>query len=64
MDYVASSYPYVSKYISDNVDPYKKLDLSDDMKCGKCNAKKMLFLRRLTCGHFVDHECLKENIRK
>lgn len=28
LDFVASAYPYVSKYISDNVDPYKKLDLN------------------------------------
>ena len=24
----------------------------------------MLFLRRLTCGHFIDHECLKDNLVK
>ena len=65
LDFVASSYPYVSKYISDNVDTYKKMDLNpEDMKCQKCFSKKMLFLRRITCGHFIDHECMKQNIRK
>ena len=34
------------------------------MKCMICHSKKMLFLRRTSCGHFIDHECLKENIRK
>ena len=24
----------------------------------------MLFLRRLSCGHFIDHECLKDCILK
>ena len=44
LDYVASAYPYVSKYISENIDPYKKLDFNpDQMRCMKCNAKKMVF---------------------
>ena len=65
LDFVASSYPYVSKYISQNIDPYHKLDMDPaDMKCMICMSKKMLFLRRLPCSHFCDHECLKENIRK
>ena len=34
------------------------------MECQKCKSKRMIFLRRLPCGHFIDHECLKENIRK
>lgn len=34
------------------------------MRCMKCYSKKMLFLRRLTCGHFIDHECLKDNLVK
>ena len=35
-----------------------------DIRCFKCGAKRMLFLRRLACGHFIDHECLKECILK
>lgn len=27
IDFICSSYPYVSKYISENIDPYKKLNL-------------------------------------
>lgn len=56
LDFVASSYPYVSKFISDNIDPYKKLDFDPlDMRCVKCYSTKMIFLRRLSCGHFIDH---------
>lgn len=65
MDYLASAYPYVSKYISENLDPYKKLDVEPDtMKCMVCSSSRMIFLRRLTCGHFIDHNCLKESIAK
>ena len=56
IDYVASSYPYVSRYIADKIDPMKKMNFEpEDIKCFKCGAKKMLFLRRLSCGHFIDH---------
>lgn len=65
IDYVASSYPYVSKYISEHIDPLKKMDFNPaDIRCFKCGSTKMLFLRRLSCGHFIDHECLKDNIIK
>jgi hypothetical protein len=65
LDFVASAYPYVSRYISDHIDPLKKMDFSpSDLKCQKCASTKMLFLRRLSCGHFIDHECLKDCILK
>lgn len=65
MDFLASAYPYVSKYISDNLDPYKNLDIDQDtMKCMCCGSSRMIYLRRLNCGHFVDHNCLKECIVK
>ena len=36
----------------------------ETMECQKCFSKRMIFLRRLPCGHFIDHECFKENLRK
>jgi hypothetical protein len=65
VDFVASSYPYVSRYITEKLDPMKKMDFEpSDMKCFKCGGTRMLFLRRLACGHFIDHECLKDCLMK
>jgi hypothetical protein len=36
----------------------------EDIKCFKCASTRMIFLRRLPCGHFIDHECLKNSIIK
>ena len=65
IDYIASAYPYVSRYITEKIDPLKKMDFDpSDIRCFKCGSTRMLFLRRLSCGHFVDHECLKDCIAK
>ena len=63
LDFVASVYPYVSQYISDNIDPYRKLDFDpQDICCFSCGSTRMVYMRRLPCGHFVDHNCLKERV--
>jgi hypothetical protein len=55
----------VSRYITEKIDPMRKMDFEpSDIKCFKCGATRMLFLRRLTCGHFIDHECLKDSVLK
>ena len=36
----------------------------EDIFCWSCGAERMARLRRLHCGHFIDHDCLKERVRK
>lgn len=32
------------------------------MKCMVCGSSRMITMRRLNCGHFIDHDCLKQCI--
>jgi hypothetical protein len=36
----------------------------EDLECIMCDDKQRAFLRRLYCGHFVHHKCLKKRIEK
>lgn len=65
LDYILDSYPYVSKYLSQNMDANRKLKFSiEECKCFTCGNDKLLFLRRLPCGHYMDDACMRDLIAK
>ena len=65
LDFIADVYPYVSEYLSQNMDYNHKFKFNlEECKCFSCGNDKMVFLRRLPCGHYIDDVCIRDLISK
>lgn len=63
---MASTLPcYFSKTKRWNAAECRKLDITvEDLECSICDDKQKSFLRKLPCGHFIHHRCLRKRIEK
>lgn len=56
---------YFSKNTRWNIVECKKLDIKiENLECIACSDKQKAFLRRMHCGHFIHHKCLRKRIEK
>ena len=64
--FLAASLPcYFSKNTRWNIVECKKLDIKiEELECFACSDKRKAFLRRMNCGHFIHHKCLRKRIEK
>ncbi len=65
-NFLASTLPcHFSKNVRWNIVECKKLDIKvEELECIMCNDKQKAFLRKLGCGHFIHHRCLRKRIEK
>lgn len=63
-NFIAGSIPcFFSKNTRWNIIECKKLDIKiEEMECLMCQDKQKAFLRKLSCGHFIHHRCLRKRI--
>ena len=63
-NFLACCYPpYFSKNNRWNVVECKKLDIKiEELECMMCKDPQKSFLRKLPCGHFIHHKCLRKRI--
>ena len=56
---------YFSKNTRWNIIECKKLAIKiEELECIACTDKQQAFLRKLNCGHFIHHRCLRRRIEK
>lgn len=65
-NFLACTLPcYFSKNTRWNILECKRLEIKiEDLECIMCDDKQRAFLRRMYCGHFIHHKCLKRRIEK
>jgi hypothetical protein len=65
-NFLAATQPcYFSKNTRWNIIECKKLDIKiEELECLMCSDKQKAFLRKLSCGHFIHHRCLRKRIEK
>ena len=65
-NFLAATLPcFFSKNTRWNIIECKKLDIKiEELECMVCSDKQKAFLRKLHCGHFIHHRCLRRRIEK